>query len=175
MRAGVDSCTCAKCGAHCTGRFPACSQVWQGNGVALALRAPEREADPQQDLFDDTLPDLRDASAPATYAPQRRSRGAAWTRPRASSRLLPVGALVFLGALLLFAAATSNEEESADRLSVTDQTQVTTPATTAAAAAPPPPVPTTLPETPPTTAPPPPPTAAPPPPQPAPAARPARA
>jgi hypothetical protein len=169
MRAGADSCTCSKCGVHCTGRFPACSQVWQRSGVAVAVRAPEREADPEQDVLDDTLPDLSDASAPATYTPRRRASGAAWTRRRASSRVLPVAALVFLAMLLLFAAANSNDEESADRLSVTDRTEVSAPATTAAAA--PPPAPTTVPEAPPTTAPPPPPTAAPPQPQPARAAR----
>ena len=176
MRPGADSCTCSRCGAHCTGRFPACPQVWHGSAVAVAVRAPEHEAGPQPDPLDDTLPDLWDEPAPPTYAPSRRTSGAAWSRRRPSPRLLPPAALVFLGALLLFAAGTSNERESPDRLSVTDQTQVTTPATTAAPAAPPPPAPTTLPDAPPTTAAAPPPTAAPPPPQSAPAAQaPARA
>jgi hypothetical protein len=126
MRAGVASCTCSKCGTHCTGRFPACSQVWQNGGVALDVRTAANGGEPKPDLLDDTLPDLADAPVVPAYVPPRRARGAAWTRRRFPSRLLTVGTLLFLGALLLVAAATSDDGENPDQLSVTDQTQVTT-------------------------------------------------
>jgi hypothetical protein len=192
MRAGADSCTCPECGARCTGRFPACSQVWQRSTatVAVAMSAPNGHATTEPDVVDDTLPDFWSAADAETYVPPARARGAAWERRRFPPKVLSVGALVFLAALLLFAAVTSGGGESPDRLAVTDQTQVSTPATTTATSAPlappapPVPPPTTLPDAPATTSAPPPATAAPPPPRPAraaptaastPARRPARA
>ena len=41
MMAGSSACTCAKCGAVCSGRFNGCPAVWERGPVASAPRLVE--------------------------------------------------------------------------------------------------------------------------------------
>lgn len=157
MRAGVDSCTCAICGTRCTGQFPACPQVWLRSTAAVGVGAPAIPQAPA--VVDDTLPDLPTPTYEAEPRPRSRRR---WTR-RQFRRVAAAGALIFLGALIVYATVATGGGERADELSLTDRaTPTTQPTATTTAAPPTTPVATTLAAPPPTAAAPSPPTAAPP-------------
>jgi hypothetical protein len=175
MRAGADSCTCSHCGTRCTGRFPACPQVWERGSVAVAVRPAEpelatgaavaAEVGAEDDIWADAQidgPKTEDAAPPATptYVPPLTNRKAPWARRQFPSKKVASGALALLGALLVVAAISIGNRESPDTLQVLDQQPSTTETPTTTAAASPPPAPTTVVE-PPTTSPPPPPMAAP--------------
>lgn len=121
MRAGVDSCTCAICGTRCTGQFPACPQVWLRSTAAVGVGAPATREAP--DAADDTLPELPTPTYEADPGP--RSRRAPWARRR-FARVVAAAALIFMGALVVYATVATGGGKSADELSVTDRATPTT-------------------------------------------------